>query len=652
MKELNRIVVVFALLIFGSIPASAQAAPVLLQPTNNAMTVGISPTLKAGLTVPDNSSLIIKFYGRVAQPAPGPDFTIVALPDTQYYTAGSRGGLPAMFYAQTDWILTNRISQNIAYMAQLGDCVDHGDTNAGPSNLTEWRNATNALYRLEKPLSLTLSNGFPYGVAVGNHDQSPNGSPTGTTTFYNQYFGVPHFTGRGYYGGHYGTNNDNHFDFFSASGMNFVAVYFEYDTSANPAVLSWANSVLQTNQNRRAIIVSHYIGGPTTPSNFGAQGAAIYNALKANTNLFLMLSGHVDGEGSRSDTYNGYTVHTLVSDYQFRTNGGNGFMRIMEFSPSNNVIRVSSYSPYTKQFETDFDSEFTLPYQMSSTNFPIIGTTAPVGTNASLVWSNLQANTAYEWYVTVSDGTSLATSPISRFTTAPSNSPPVADNTSFNVNRDSTTNLALPASDLNGDVLVFQLNSSPTHGVILAFDSVNGTFFYRPAHGYSGPDGFSFHVNDGQANSGAASVSLNVLMPADTNANGIPDSWEATYGISNANVDPDGDGQMNLQEYLANTNPTNAASALRILGATLNATGQRVISWTSVGGTRYRVQYDNGDANGGFNGIFTDIVRTVTAEMDGSPVGFTSKQSFTDDFTLTGGPPPHGTRYYRVKVVQ
>ena len=163
-----------------------------------------------------------------------------------------------MFYAQTDWIITNRFSRNIAYVAQLGDCVESGDIKSGSANLTEWRNATNALYRLENPLTTFLSNGIPYGVAVGNHDQEPNGDPDGTTTYYNQYFGVPHFNGRlAYYGGHYGTNNDNHYDLFSTSGMDFIAVYLEYDTNANPAVLAWANGLLQTNANRRAMVVSH-----------------------------------------------------------------------------------------------------------------------------------------------------------------------------------------------------------------------------------------------------------------------------------------------------------------------------------------------------------------------------------------------------------
>ena len=144
-------------------------------------------------------------------------------------------------------------------------------------------------------------------------------------------------------------------------------------------------------------------------------------------------------------------------------------------------------------------------------------------------------------------------------------------------------------------------------------------------------------------------MNMNVLAPPDTNANGLPDNWEAGYAISDPGADADGDGQSNLQEYQANTNPTNAGSVLksfvfpdyeRLCGVFLGA----------VGGTRYRVQFANGDVAGGVSGPFTDIVRPLTNEMDLSQWGAASTQSFTDDFTLTGGPPERGGRYYRIKI--
>ena len=404
---------VYAALVFGAgtlLVTGAPAPPLLLSPASNAVNVSTSPTLQVKVSEPGSGPLTVRFYGRLAR-NPGPDFTVAALPDTQYYSSSMNGGSPAIFAAQTDWIVANRAASNIAYVAHLGDIVNYGDTNRGVEELTAWRNVTNALYRLENPVTTGLPSGIPYGAAVGNHDQSPNGDPAGTTRYYNQFFGVPHFAGRSYYGGHYGSNNDNHFDLFSASGLDFIAVYLEFDVDANPLVLNWANNLLRAHSNRLAMVVSHYIGRSTTPSTLGPQGAAIYNALRTNANLFLMLSGHVDGEGSRADVFNGNSVATLVADYQYYPNGGSGLLRLMQFSPSNSVIRVRTYSPWLNQSITDDDSQFTVPFAMppavaaSDTNFTALGTNLNVssGSATSLMWPALLPNHTYEWCVTVTD---------------------------------------------------------------------------------------------------------------------------------------------------------------------------------------------------------------------------------------------------------
>ena len=122
--------------------------------------------------------------------------------------------------------------------------------------------------------------------------------------------------------------------------------------------------------------------------------------------------------------------------------------------------------------------------------------------------------------------------------------------------------------------------------------------------------------------------------------------------MADPTADPDGDGQTTLQEYLANTDPTDAASALRIPAVDCDPAGHFVVTWSSIGGVRYRIFFSNGDANGNFNGAFTGLVRPVATEMDPEPVGSSSTGTFTDDFTLTGGAPPLGRRYYRVEVVR
>ncbi|MFO1488990.1 MAG: metallophosphoesterase [Verrucomicrobiota bacterium] len=395
-------------------------APVLIAPLADETGVTNYPVLNVGVADPNTNALTVTFYARAASTSNVPDFTIVALPDTQFYSQT----YPNVFIAQTEWIVSNRATLNIVYVPQLGDCVQNGDHGGDDS---EWRNATNAMYRLENPVATLLPQGIPYGIAVGNHDQGAtgNGIATDTTTFYNQYFGTNHFLPFNYFGGNYGTNNDNHYDLFSAGGMDFIAIYFEYDTTAtdtNSALYAWARNLLQTYPNRRAIVVSHWIMNSGTGGSFGAQGQAIYNALKGYSNLDLMLCGHVNpnGEGRRSDTFNGDTVWTLLSDYQDLANGGNGWLRIYTFSPTNNVIRAKTYSPWLNQYQTGTSSQFEIPYAMTPVDsFQVIGavTGVPSGSNASVTFPGLAKNTTYEWYATVSDGTFTTTSPTWRFTT-------------------------------------------------------------------------------------------------------------------------------------------------------------------------------------------------------------------------------------------
>ena len=436
-------------------------------PSDGAANVSQSPTLDVSVAHLAGLNTEIAFFGRLAPPV-GEDFTVIALPDTQFYSSSLNGGLPAMFTAQTDWIVQNIQSLNIVFTTQLGDCVQNGD-----SFESEWLNAIDALYRLENPVTTLLAEGLPYGVAVGNHDQSPAGNPDGTTTFYNQYFGVEHFSGRTYYGGHYGSNNDNHFELFSAGGLDFIIVHLEYDTTPETAVLDWANAVLQAHPNRQAILISHYFLETGNPAAFGPQGQATYDALKGNPNLFLMLSGHVSGEGRRTDVFNGQTVYTLLSDYQSRANGGNGWLRILEFSPANSTIHVQTYSPWLDQVEIDGDSDFELYYDMQSLvgdPFSTIAVNADVASGASstALWDSLAPGTEYEWFVSVTDGSETVTSPAWRFTTA--EGPPEAPTDLTAVAGDSQVSLSWTASPGANSYTVKrgQASSGPYDDMIVA----------------------------------------------------------------------------------------------------------------------------------------------------------------------------------------
>jgi hypothetical protein len=325
-----------------------------------------------------------------------PDFILIGLPDTQYYSenkqssgSGKGTGDIADFIGQTDWIVSNRVASNIVYVVHLGDCVENADDS------TEWIRAEDAMDNLEAPVTTLLADGIPYGIAVGNHDQYPEGEAgigSSTTALFNQYFGVSRFSGRNYYGGHYGSNNDNHFDLFTVGSLKFVVVYVEYhaytdDTSA----VNWADGILAAYGDRHGILVSHKLLG--SDGLFSSAGNYIYPRVRDNANLFLMLAGHVTtpGEARLTEERGGDSVDvvTLMSDYQAWENGGDGWLRIMRFSEADKKIYVSTYSPKLDSNMTNSESQFVFDYGFTNPPLPVeleFFSGTQIGRNVELQW--------------------------------------------------------------------------------------------------------------------------------------------------------------------------------------------------------------------------------------------------------------------------
>jgi hypothetical protein len=111
--------------------------------------------------------------------------------------------------------------------------------------------------------------------------------------------------------------------------------------------------------------------------------------------------------------------------------------------------------------------------------------------------------------------------------------------------------------------------------------------------------GFAWSANCGWIDlaSATAFVQTDFIIPgADTDGDGIADAFEFFYtnpdslAVFTATGDRDGDGESDGEEYLANTNPNDPTSALRITNFTSNGATTFDLTWTSHAARRYRIE--------------------------------------------------------------
>jgi hypothetical protein len=522
-------------------PSNNQPPTISLSgPADGATVSGTTAALQVSLSDPTNDPLTVTFYGRQALPTtPGPDFTLMTLPDTQFYSENTGGTRFANFTAQTNWIVSQKTPRNVAFVAHMGDMVQNGDNVPA-----EWTRANQAMSILENPTTVFQAYGIPWGGAPGNHDFG-SGSGTGTTNFWNSTFGINRFTGRPYYGGSYGADNNNNFQLFSASGLDFIVINLAYRTSADPLVLDWADALLKQYHTRRAIVTSHWLIDVGNPAAWGGQGQAVYDKLKVNPNLFMMLCGHIHGEGRRADVFQGRTVHTFLQDYQSRANGGDGWLRYYTFSPATNQIRAYTYSPALNQEETDTDatssplnqgSRFDFAYDMQTPQPWVALGTVNVpggGSTASFNFTGLKPGNEYEWYASVSDGvTNVNAAPTRRFTAATNAAPTITLDTPAtgqSLNAGTAINLTTTVNDTQGNIAFVEFfNGSTKLGRV-----TTPPYQFQIPSAVTGTYAFSAVAVD-DSNQATLSNIANITV---VNPNNVPPSVNITSPVNNASIE-------------------------------------------------------------------------------------------------------------------
>ncbi len=293
-----------------------------------------------------------------------PDSTMFAvLPDTQVYTLR----FPGVFDSQTAWIARNAERLGIQRVFHLGDIVNNNTDR-------EWSRAAASMQLLDGLVPVTL--------VPGNHDYGPSGDASTRETRLNTYFAYDDAAREHTFGGAYEPGKlDNTYHLFEAGGHPWIAVALEW--GPRDEVIGWANDIMTQHPDRLGIFVTHaYLNNNDRrydhtdsehPQDFNPHeyatpggvndGEQLWQKLVRKHRFVMTLSGHVVGDGTgylASTTDRGNVCHQMLSNYQMRELGGEGYMRLLELLPDGETLVVRTYSPVHDRYLMGADQQMTL----------------------------------------------------------------------------------------------------------------------------------------------------------------------------------------------------------------------------------------------------------------------------------------------------
>jgi hypothetical protein len=357
---------------------------------------------------------------------------------------------------------------------------------------------------------------------------------------------------------------------------------------------------------------------------FGLDNADVNNAIYASVGIRV--------PPSDSDIYNAMDAWPPDST----SRGGDGFIRLLDWETilgrSLGVViypgmDLTNYLRFWEPGDIGFPSHtiFTNwvaggpPVQLSLVAAPAFAASSPVKLGLSnsppgLVWfcqaavgsgaisDALPGNTcSLPVYVNVLPGYNLAALQFRAIVTGSSGAPPVTS-IQFTPASGAPSPLVLPGLSGNDVVNVWGFGS---FAAPLQNSNYLGTLSFEVPPGagpgasyalhFSGVDGAPDYSTEYELESHPGYV---WVMAAAQPASITSDEWKIAFfgSLTNSqagdNVDADGDGALNWQEYLAGTNPTNALSCLKFTSASLDTDGARgvAINWLTAPGKTYLLQ--------------------------------------------------------------
>lgn len=306
-------------------------------------------------------------------------WTLVVLPDTQYYSDKFND----VFMAQTEWIAKNAKELNIRFVAHVGDVTNWNKPE-------EYKVAADAFAMLQHAA-------VPFALVTGNHDYEGNAEKR--VTLLNSYMSPDVYVASDRFGLFEPDRIENSWHRFTVSGLDYLLLALEF--GPRKEVVLWAKDIARENPGAAIILLTHaYLydddsrfdwwkkgesqrwnphSYPMADEPGGVQdGEELWGSwLQDEPNAMLVLCGHTlgDGIGHAVDRgTQGNVVHQLLANFQTGCDsdlpdGGAGFLRLLRFEEPRRIA-VTTYSPYWDKFLTDPDNDFVMTFAQADYDDP------------------------------------------------------------------------------------------------------------------------------------------------------------------------------------------------------------------------------------------------------------------------------------------
>lgn len=297
-------------------------------------------------------------------------WSMVLIPDPQSYVKFERN--LGILHTMMSWVKDNTDSLNMQFVLCTGDLVEQNDLlnpngkQADQNSKQQWHNISSAFHRL---------NGLaPYVLATGNHDYG-HVSAEYRATQYDRYFSAeqnplnaralrevgPNLNGNS-------TGVNAVYEFSTPHPKKLLVLVLEF--APRNEVVEWAKKTVDQPKyaNHDVILLTHvYLdknSKPIVTQGYKIEdvnyGEALFEKLvKPSKNIRLVFSGHI-GEPDRFEGHLGFrqdknaagkTVTQMTFNAQamgggWHGNGGDGWLRYLEFLPDGKTVKVKTFSPH------------------------------------------------------------------------------------------------------------------------------------------------------------------------------------------------------------------------------------------------------------------------------------------------------------------